>query len=81
MKPRFKYYKFDQPFYSMPVVAGFKDVSGQALLDKGFPLPITPTLATWEMLIRNKSRCPKCYRCVRGQNDMARHMDLAHKEA
>jgi len=80
-KPRFKYYWFDQPFYSMPVKDGLSDVSGQTLLDNGFPIPITPTLATWHMMIEHKQRCPKCYMVVRGPADVARHIELNHKEA
>lgn len=62
-KPRFKYYLEGygdvgpQPIYAMWIEEAndYSDVGQQTLLQKGFPIPLTPTFSTWKSLNGSKN--------------------------
>ena len=82
--PRFKYYtprveEIDPiAIYSLAMGEGHSDVSGESLLEKGLPIPLTPDHKTWERLVVEKKKCGRCFASVRGHDDLTRHSSIHH---
>lgn len=78
------YWNLSQDSKGSPWVAIYVDqhgshISGEELLKRGIPIPLTPTYQTWVSLVSKKRKCPRCYKSLRGcLDDYVNHAN-SHK--
>lgn len=82
----FKYYlemglDKPEPIFGLLIKTGYSDVGGEQVLDAGEPLPLFPDYKTWCSEVFAKRRCGRCWRVVRGHDDLVRHVETNHLRA
>jgi len=84
MTARFKYYwLFNETayaFYAVEIEPGqWSDLSGETMLARGIPLPVTPSFNTWKQEVYSGRRCGSCWaKLPRGLAAVAAHHEERH---